>query len=304
VTKVIDPARLVRVEPTLPRNSISRWLDHASTTPRVGELARPWGAGRERGWLQIEQVILRLRGHVTLDPGATVDPSKEPVNELLFGSRRGPSYQIASAAVMLLRSLDYTTRLVSGLYADESNVDSRSGYAALRSSDTHFWIEVRLADGTWVTVDPSPGYPLLNLPRPPTEMLTQWWTDATGAVVRHRWPLMAAAGLATLVWVSRKRLIDGGMTIYCRCRGCEPVIVLRAIELRSRLVGKPRPPGLPPARWLMSLESDAVVEMYARGLNHALYNPNAGRSQHNSQAARVALTRLTRRRIARLNAAP
>ena len=42
----------------------------------------------------------------------------DAVEYFLFESRRGPDYLFATSAAVLLRSLGYQTRVVSGLYAD------------------------------------------------------------------------------------------------------------------------------------------------------------------------------------------
>jgi hypothetical protein len=46
-----------------------------------------------------------------------------PVGHFLFESKRGASYQFATAATMMLRSLGYSTRLVSGFYANPERFD-------------------------------------------------------------------------------------------------------------------------------------------------------------------------------------
>lgn len=298
VCKNVAPSRLVNVEPALPKHSDPSVLSTDHVDDRVGTLARDWANGRERGWRQIEQVVTRLREHVTLDRNATLDPSAHPVHDLLFASRHGADHQIAGAAVLLLRSLGYPARLVSGLYADESGIDDRSGFAALGADDVHFWIEVRLADGTWVTVDPSPGYPMLNLPTPPGEWLAGVWNDTRQLVTANALTFVAGLVGAGALFVLRRQVIDGLATAACVLRGCEPHRVLRVIELRSRLLGRPRNHSVPVGQWLGALDADPTTLSFAHALNRWLYRGPADLRHDDARAtARVALNTLTLRAL-------
>jgi len=301
VSRHVSPSRLAGLEPALPKHSDSSVLDTHFISEHVRMLAMQWGQGRQRGWRQIRQVLEQLRSQVALDRNAhdaTMSPPVDPIHHLLFVSRKGADYQIASAAVMLLRSLGYPTRLVSGFYANPADLDQRSGYVALDADDLHFWIEVRLADGTWITVDPTPGYPLLNLPMPPREWLTTAWHGARSIVTAH--PLAFGAftcGLAVIL-LTRRRWIDAIATTVCRLRAHDPLLVLRVIELRARLVRRPRPPGMTVGRWLNSLDRDGAVLPFIRELNRLLYCDHAcaGRRAESGHG-KAALDRLTLRTL-------
>jgi len=296
VAKRVAPARLVNVEPALPKHSDPSVLDVSLVDAGVLPLAVEWGGGRERGWRQIEQVLQRLRGHVALDQAAVVSASGEPVRELLFASRRGPDHQIASAAVMLLRSLGYPTRLVSGFYASDDDVDPRSGFVPLSADDVHFWIEVRLADGTWITVDPTPGYPMLNLPTPPGEWLAGVWRDARLAIAAN--PLAAALTLvaATLFIISRRRWIDLFATLSCRLRGYPPRHVLRVLERRARIARRERPASMPPGKWVASLGAGPAGASFVAVLNRSLYRERTDAPADNA-AAKAALVAIKLRTL-------
>src|SRR5205085_1957064 len=75
---------------------------------------------------------------------------------------RGPDYQFAGAAAVLLRVLGYPTRLVSGFYAAPGRYDPQTGHTPVVQDDLHFWAEVRLPPGDWLVVEPAPGYEVLG----------------------------------------------------------------------------------------------------------------------------------------------
>lgn len=303
-SKNVSPARLMGVEPALPKNSDPSVLSTQAIDGRVRAFAVDWGANRSRGWRQIEQVVARLRAHVTLDRNMPRTMSSEgsanTIHDLLFVDRRGPDYAVASTAVMLLRSLDYPTRLVSGLYADESGIDARSGFAALNADDVHFWIEVRLADGTWITVDPSPGYPMLNFPVPMGERLAGVWSDTRRAITTHAMAIGVAVAALTVTFLARRRLIDAVATALCRLRGCDARRVLRVIELRARLLRRPRPPSLPVGGWLAALDAGPHLLGFIDELNRSLYRSDAS-PQGVTLSAKTALDRLTLKTIRNLS---
>ena len=100
-----------------------------------------------------------LRLHYTHDRDATIPPAcTDPVHHFLYQSRGGPAYQFATVAALALRSLHYPTRVVSGFYAGSEDYEAQAGNTPIHADNAHFWIEVRTAQGGWITFDPTPGY--------------------------------------------------------------------------------------------------------------------------------------------------
>jgi hypothetical protein len=125
------------------RNSESRLLPVGESMDRIAELANSWTVGLPRGMVQIDEICRRLREGYVLDrEWVSGEDVLIPVEDFLFGSRRGPEYQFATAAVVMLRSLGYTARLVSGFYADPENYDPRKRKTLVRAENSHFWCEV------------------------------------------------------------------------------------------------------------------------------------------------------------------
>jgi transglutaminase-like putative cysteine protease len=269
-SRVVDPKLLARIE--LPSWQDSTLRDHGRsdqyvTTPEVAELGKLWVSGRSRGWEQVEAVVDRLRRGYHLDREATStdDPGVDPVSDFLLRSRRGADYQFASAAVVLLRSLGYSARVVSGFYAQPQRYDVRTRHTPVLREDVHFWAEVQVSTGLWVTIEPSPGYQVLEPAPTLVESLAKvlaglgrWGRDhrnalgiglvlAVGALwYRREW----LDGVATLVW----RWNSWGAWSWC------VLATLSLVERRSRWAGRPRPPGQTPSRWYGPIAAGAAGE--------------------------------------------
>ena len=85
--------------------------------------------------------------HYTLQPPLLGDA---PVDEFLFGSKRGFCEHYASAFTYLMRAVGIPSRVVTGYQGGEMNGD----YMIVRQSDAHAWSEVWL-NGSWQRVDPT-----------------------------------------------------------------------------------------------------------------------------------------------------
>jgi len=241
--------------------TVYRTIPAEADESRMRGLAQSWTAGVPRGWSQIEAIQIRLRGEYVLDRDARPDPSAEsPVVDFLFRARRGPDYQFATAAALLLRSLGYSTRVVSGFYADPLKCDAASRHTPVFASDVHFWTEVNVAGGDWLPVEPSPGYSVLAPP-------LSWW-QRISEILRHCADLalnhaalvcgLTAAGLLALS--QRRWILDALDTLrwrWSRRHGDRRHLLatLRLLERRSARSGEPRPTGMTTDRWLTRLAS-------------------------------------------------
>jgi transglutaminase-like putative cysteine protease len=217
-------------------------------------LARQWIEGKPYGWAQVEAVVAGLRGHAVHDRTVSApEGCRDTVGHFLLHARRGPDYQFASAAAVLLRSLGYPTRVVSGFYASPEHYDARTGQTPVNNDDIHFWAEVCVPGNVWVAIEPTPGY---TLPGPRLSW-GQWLALLASEVglwlTKYATALaLGFLALAVLVW-RRRDLIDGVAVLLWRWRAgpwrrCV-LETLRLLERRSRWAGRPRPPGTSPAGW-------------------------------------------------------
>jgi protein-glutamine gamma-glutamyltransferase len=253
---------------------------------QVRRLAHAWTVGVPRGSAQIDAIVSRLKAEYVLDRDHKTAPdSPLPVADFLLRERRGPDYQFATATAVLLRSLGYSTRFVTGFYAAPERFDRAKEHTPILGEDAHAWVEVYLAGPTWVAVEPTPGYELLATP-------PGWW-DRVVATARKLaagafavWPVLVTVGMVLLVgWRERDRLADLAVTGWWRLR---PVRTQRErvlatfglVEYRGRLARAGRPRGKSPERWLTGFshwtpDERALLVEFARRVDWSLFAPES-----------------------------
>ena len=267
--------------------------DASTREPRVATiqtLAKQWTADVAPGWGQVQAIVQRLRQDYVLDNDAVIPAEcDDPVSHFLFGSRRGPDYLFASSAALMLRSLGYPTRMVSGFYANPANYDVRRQHTAVFPEDVHFWPEIYIGAATWVTVEPTPGFAVLG--PPPT-----WWQIAWSAVItcaafvaRHAVACSISASMLILSVTFRRRIAErvASFAWWLGSRREPRLLVLntaRLLERRGQLAGLARPRHCTPARWLRRLNprsSDLVV--LARLVDWAEFSPSSNSPPRDAQ---------------------
>ena len=229
---------------------------------RVKELAEEWTQGVSPGWAQVQTITDRLRRDFTHDHHATPPADcRHTVANFLFETRRGPDYQFASTAVCMLRSLGYSTRLVSGFYANPVRYEARSHHTPVLAEDVHFWVEVCAGGNNWIPVEPTPGYQLL---KPPLTIGEQ--AIATAFATWH-WFVSNLAVIATvaaaLIWLilQRRFVADRIATAvwkYWPATTDRAFVrqTLRLLDRRLHRMGFHRSAGTTPTRWLMQMVPD------------------------------------------------
>lgn len=124
--------------------------------------------------------------HYTLQPPPL---GSDPVDEFLFGTRRGFCEHYAAAFTVLARAAGIPARVVAGYQGGEIN--PHGNYMIVRQSDAHAWAEVWLAGRGWVRVDPTAAVA--------PERIEQ---GADAAFAR-----LGIGGYRELAWVSRAVLV-------------------------------------------------------------------------------------------------
>jgi protein-glutamine gamma-glutamyltransferase len=121
--------------------------------PRALALAARWRAEGLDDAALVERALRLFRQeefYYTLEPPRLGD---DPVDEFLFGTRRGFCEHYASAFTVLMRAAGVPARVVVGYQGGELN--EVGGYYVVRQSDAHAWSEVWLAGRGWLRVDPT-----------------------------------------------------------------------------------------------------------------------------------------------------
>jgi nicotinamidase-related amidase len=269
---------------------------------QIRQLAEAWSVGQPRGWPQVEAIRQRLRLEYQLDPlwVPTVE-ERTGVEQFLFESKRGPDYQFATAMAMLLRSLNYRTRVVSGFYASPAHYDTMREHTAVLPSDVHFWTEVLSGGSDWLTVEAAPGYEVLG-PR-------LSWTEATAAAILatlnrllKQWMLLLMlAGLGIALYIFRALVLDGVNTARWQLvRWMQPNKVVPAtaalLQQRAELSQQPLARSTTHHQWFHRLirdcqsasESD-ILKYLQRELDRRIYASTNQAAALNSPPDELAL---------------
>ena len=241
---------------------------------RIADLANQWTAGVPRGWEQVETIARRLKEEYVLDDDWRPEAGcPSPVAHFLFISRRGPDYLFASSAALMLRSLGYSTRVVTGFYADPRQFDRKSGHTPVTQEDAHTWVECSLGANYWATVEATPGYEVLD---PPPSLIARMFatTQQLGLWVwDRRIPASAVLSCVVLTLAFRRALADLYRTAVWRWRvERDPrqrvLATVQLIEKRLAGCGEPRPAALTLTTWLNRLKmQDTRIGLALRQLS-------------------------------------
>jgi hypothetical protein len=245
------------------------------------------------GYARVDAVINHLRSNYVLDRTAVAPESSDfPVSHFLFEAKRGPDYQFATAAALMLRSLGFSTRVVSGFYASPDNFDPQKRHTAVHNADAHFWCEVFIGSSTWITLEPTPGYEVLT---PPPGFFARCLIALKVTLkwmLKHWLLTLSIAAVAVTVFLKRHLIQDRVSTaIWVISTSADPrVRVLRTLQLLdSRLVrcGLARPSGTTFPRWmkrLPELSGNAIhLKEFLRLLELAAYGAEGAFSSLKTQ---------------------
>ena len=128
----------------------------ADITPRTHELARQIvaEAGAETPFEKAEAITNWLRANIVYDQGIDAPPQDvEPVDYLLFTSRRGYCNYYATAEVILLRSLGIPARMAAGMA--QGTLDPTTNVFHVLEQNAHAWPEVYFPRYGWIEFEPT-----------------------------------------------------------------------------------------------------------------------------------------------------
>lgn len=215
----------------------------------LSETVTAWTGGIDDRYAQLQTIVQRLRRDFTFDRQGIPD-ADDPLGDFLQ-SRRGGDHWFATTAALMARQIGLESRLVTGFYVPARRLDSAAGQTPVTAGDVHVWCEIRLADGTWFEIEPTPGYQVPDY-RP------SWRLWATRAVARH-WS--SALVIAVLVWLLYRTrwvwldLILSLLWLPARLlnRKQRIRIAVAIVQCRANWLGVRRPPGMPQRDWLIGL---------------------------------------------------
>ncbi len=121
------------------------------------EMTRAWVAEQRMAIEDDRQLVTRFMRlfnqepfHYTLRPPRL---GEDPVDELLFDTRRGFCEHYASALAFMLRAAGIPARIMTGYLGGESGLNDQ--YLIVRQYDAHAWVEAWLPEFGWFRLDPT-----------------------------------------------------------------------------------------------------------------------------------------------------
>ncbi|MEZ6048920.1 MAG: transglutaminase-like domain-containing protein [Planctomycetaceae bacterium] len=148
----------------------SNTLPDSPEMERIKKLAIRITAGCTRNREKVNPIVNYLREHYQHDnehqstDSGEFDKTELSISRFLFDTKSGTDYEFATATMLLLRSLNISSRVVSGFYVDPDNYDRKKDHTSVYTNNIHFWCEVHLGGNVWNTLEPTPGYEKLAPP--------------------------------------------------------------------------------------------------------------------------------------------
>lgn len=200
---------------------------------------------------QLQSIVEHLRSEFVFD--RTVETKTEKPIEEFLRTRRGGDHLFATTAAIMAREIGLESRLVTGFYVRPTAFDITAGHASVLPDDVHVWVEIKLDDGRWFEIEPTPGY------AQPIYTPSLWLVTKRFAAA-HWIHVLGIIAIAIFGWLTRLIWIESILAALWKLTwGMRPkrqlTIAMRIIETRAWLTGKRRPVGKPQRDWLESLAS-------------------------------------------------
>ena len=206
-------------------------------------------ADQESRYDKLRAVVTHLRTQFVFDRGYAQEYGS-PVERFLE-SRRGGDHLFATTAALMARKIGFESRLVKGFYVRPDSFDFASGHASVAPSDFHVWAEVKLNDGRWFEIEPTPGY------AQPQYRPSLWLSCRRFAAAY--WPFglgiftFALAGfLLRRIWIDWLCSLAWALGGWLSPRP-KLALAMRIIEVRAGLAKQRRPDGCPQRDWMEQL---------------------------------------------------
>lgn len=133
---------------------VERYLQRPVDDQKIAGLARDVTRGMITVYEKAKAIETHLRRSYRYSLDVKPSPDLSPIEDFLFGQKRGYCEHFATAMVLMLRSVGIPSRLVSGFLPGKWN--DYGNYYMIRQSDAHAWVEAYFPHSGWVTFDPTP----------------------------------------------------------------------------------------------------------------------------------------------------
>jgi transglutaminase-like putative cysteine protease len=147
----------------------TRYLQLPATIPeRVKQLAQTLTISYSNPYDKANAVQNYLRSAITYNEKISAPPAdRDPVDYVLFDSKEGYCDYYATAMVVMLRSLDIPSRVVSG-YA-QGEYDMKKDSYVVSQEDAHSWVEVFFPSYGWIEFEPTAAQPVIERAGAPSD---------------------------------------------------------------------------------------------------------------------------------------
>ena len=155
--------------------------------PRTRALAQTWLNLTPAQKINTALKLFREQNFVyTLRP---LPLGKDPIDQFLFGTKRGFCEHFATSFVYLMRAAGLPARIVTGYQGGELNPNGN--YLIVRQSDAHAWAEVWLENQGWVRIDPTAAVSPARVEQGIGDAILE--RDELPMMARHDFPLLKKA---------------------------------------------------------------------------------------------------------------
>lgn len=237
-------------------NDLAASSANSSLMPTEGmrtaaQLAHQWSDSCQLPYEKISSTINHLRSFAVYDPSQGSDP-RDPLLAFLE-NKRGGAYLFATAAATMLQSLGFEVRLATGFYVSPDRYESTARHTPIRKEDVHTWVEVKLADGRWIEVEPTPGF---HMP----QYKQSWQRIAKNlAVLAAPYLVLCTVCGLILFWLRATWLnwLASSLWFLTKYQGEKTQLLwtVRLLEIRAILAKSPRDSGLNQREWLLRIAS-------------------------------------------------
>ncbi len=226
-----------------------------------------WTAGMDHPYEKLQSIVSHLRHDFTFDRSTVVDLVKDPSTqkpnadgsfrtsntplERFLQTKRGGDHLFATTAALMARTIGLQSRLVTGFYVRPSSIDIAAGHTNVLPEDVHVWAEIRLDDGRWFEIEPTPGY------QEPLYTPSAWLVAKQFAAAKwpHALGLLVFAGLlfaTRLFWIELglSAAYPVGSIVWPSGRMS---LAMRVLQMRAKYAGCPRVAGRPQRDWLLAI---------------------------------------------------
>ena len=215
----------------------------------LGQTVKQITANIDSSHDRLRAIVDYLRTEFVFDRDHAQEPG-DPVTQFLK-CRRGGDHLFATTAALMAKEIGLPSRLVTGFYVRPDAFDYGAGHASVLPRDVHVWAEIRLADGRWFEIEPTPGY-LQPKYRPSLWLVAKRFAAAY-------WPVGLGLGLfGVFSFLTRRVWIDWSLHLVWLLAGWlrprpKLGLAMKIIETRARLAGERRPQGCSQRDWMEQL---------------------------------------------------